>query len=113
MGEVGEVDLRAMMEDLRRHDSDAMYFELNREPEPGRTFSSDGLAQIARTIGVFLGARVMAHWDKRGDTKVMPGPSRLKIHVIVSIDGAEPVVVDESSFPWFVTSDNRAGGFHD
>jgi hypothetical protein len=99
-----------MYDTLVEADGDVMYFELNREPEVGRTFSAEGLDDIFTALQTFVGARITAHWAKRGVATMAVGPHRLRLGVSVGIDGAEPVMVGDEDFPWYVTSDNRAGG---
>jgi len=86
---------------------DAMRFEMTRDPEPGVTFSAEGIKDMGENIAIFLGARVKAHWEAAGYDK--PGPSSMHVRVEVSLDNEHWDVGDD---PWFTYHDgaHRAGG---
>jgi hypothetical protein len=86
--------------------SDEMRFEMTRDPEPGLSFSAEGLRQMGDSIAMFLGARTLAHFKKVPPGE--PGPHAMHVKVTVTLDGESWPNEDD---PWFSFHDpaHRAG----
>ena len=66
---------------LRAGASDEAVFEVRRERiQPGRSFSEDAMEDLIDEVTLFVGARLMARWDRTGEP-----PTVLRIHVKVDV----------------------------
>lgn len=108
-----EPNLEKLYKEMRTQDSDRMEFHLSRKAEVGHTFSLEGLQDLERAIDTFIGARIMAHWDAKGDTKATIGPSELAVQLTVTVDGKHFSIPADQ--PWYASVDgeHRQSGVKD
>jgi len=98
-------DIETLGREMAEQKSDVMDFLINREPEPGKTFSAEGLDDLFITMKVFIAARIKARFDEREPTEA--GPHRMSVKVQVGIDG-ESWDVGPEQRPWYTTLDGEA-----
>lgn len=73
------LDQKQLFDALRQGESDTAEFVVEKDHiEPGRTFSADAMAFVTEQLTIFVGARIMAAWDRRSEP-----PSRCSIIVTV------------------------------
>ena len=103
------VNLMQMFDDIRDSGSDEMGFEVKRDPTPGQTFSKDAIDDLMKSIHVFIGARIAAHWKETEDDRTKPGPSTMSIRIKVGVDGDSWEVAPDVR-PWYSTVDGKRRG---
>ena len=96
-------DPSAMYALLRDGESDRMVFEIDRDPEPGRTVSADAFDETMMAIRTFVAARLARHVRPEGTRHV-------GIEVRVEIDG-ESLIADRVATPWYrIDGERRTTG---
>ena len=58
--------MEQLYEAFKSGDSDRMDFRVERARiEPERSFSAEAMAEVTQGVTLFIGARIMAAWEKR------------------------------------------------
>ena len=75
-----------LFEQFRAMDTNTHAFDIERTPErareqPDRTFSEEAFASFVEMTELFIGGRVMAHWDKTGKA-----PHKAKVIITVVVE---------------------------
>jgi hypothetical protein len=82
-------------------------FQVERVPEPGKTFSAEAIEGLQENIGLYIGTRIKRRWDEQGEADWKPGPSKINVIVTVVVDDIPFEAIALNEQPWFSTIDGR------